>query len=170
MGITGQTPQAYAGGTFTTGGAKGDYHCRVDDAQITVASTGRLQFVLDLSVHNDPDHPGKEGKKLKKMFQSLAMPEDDKEKADQMRGMLKRFYYDGFGEKWPTDSKPIEARKWIGKEAWVRLDVDKDKPEFTKVTHIAQNKEGLPTPKGQGVKTAPEGAPAAGTTPRGRRS
>lgn len=171
MGITGQTTATMmGGGTYTAGGPKGAFHIRVADASIGLASTGRPQFILDLEVHNDPDHPGKEGKKLKKMYQSGVVEEDGQEKGDTMRGMLKRLCYDGFGIPWTTDGKPIDPRKWIGKEAWVMLDTDKNNPDFTRVVAVAQTKEGLPLPKGQGAKTSPPTGTAPGTTPRGRRS
>ena len=98
---------------------------------------------------NDPNNPGKEGKKLTKVFQSLPMEGDEEDKILTMRGMVKRFLYDGFGIKWPEKETALDPRDWVGRAAWVQIGDQKgaDGQPRAGVTHIAQTAEALPLPK-----------------------
>jgi hypothetical protein len=154
------------GGTYGAGGpAKGQYHCIVNDAQITEAKTGRLQLVTEFFVRDDPNHPAKQNKKLTKWWQCFPMPDDDAEKAKNMRGMWKRLVYDGFGMKWPDSEKPFDPRVLIGKTAWVLMGDTKgaDGQPRVGVVAVAQTQEGLPLPKNGATDMA--AAAVAGAAP-----
>lgn len=143
------------GGAYSSGGPElGDYNIVVTDASEGEAKTsGRKQLVLELSVKGDPNHPGKEGKKLITMRQNLPAESDEPDKVKTINGMLKRMCYDGFGVKWPTEPKPLDPRIFVGKTAAVRLDkregtdASGKTTEFTNVVAVAQSLDGLPKPK-----------------------
>ncbi len=148
----------FVGGAVSTGPASGDYHVIIEDASLGSSSSGRGSLNFDLVVKDDPNHPAKEGKKLTKMFNSLADPKtDDEEKIKVMNGILKRQVYDGFGIKWPTDKKALDARQFIGKTAWIRL-APRTNPKTgearTQVTAVAQTADKLPVNKTTGEPAA----------------
>ena len=112
----------FYGGPVSTGPTEGDYHVVIADASLGTSSKGRPQLVLDLIVKDDPNHASREGKRLMKHFQSLADPaQDDEEKVKVMNGMFKRLLFEGFGLKWATENKALDARMFVSKTAWVRI-------------------------------------------------
>ncbi len=154
------------GGDFSSATtAKGVYRVKVEDASIAEASTGRPQITMQLVVSKDPNHAAKEGKKLTKIFQSLPTGEDDADKRLMMKGMIKRMLFDGFAIPWPKEEKPLDPRKWVGKEAWVLIGDRKGKngEMQTGVVAVAQEADKLPAVKtdvstGTGGETAKAGA------------
>ena len=153
------------GGTFSNGGAaEGNYRTEVADAQISEASTGRPQVVLDLTVRNDPNHPSKEGKRLTKMYQSLPQEGDDPENAKVTKGIIKRLIFDGFGLEWAKDEKPFDPRVLVGKMAWVQIAKKKDNKgiERSNVVAISQTAEGLPIPRVSPEAIAAKGGAKSG--------
>ena len=150
-----------AGGSYSSGPAEGVYHVVVQEAARGESkSSSRPQLIIDLFGKDDQDHPAKQGKRVTKMYQSLSMKSDTKEKADTMRGMFKRLVFDGFGLKWPADDKPFDVRSLQGKEAWILIAPRKDDRDGSmrnQVVAIAQDKAKLP--KLSGASTTP---PAGG--------
>jgi len=141
----------FVGGAVSTGPAPGDYHVIIEDAAVGTSTSGRGSLNFDLVVKDDPNHAAKEGKKLTKMFNSLADPaQDDEEKQKVMNGILKRQVYDGFGIKWPTEKKALDHRQFIGKTAWIRLAPrlnPKNGETRTQVVAVAQTADKLPVNK-----------------------
>lgn len=142
-----------AGGTYSSGPSDGQYHVKVTDAQLGASSKGTPQMVLEFTVANDPNHPAKEGKKLTKKFITLGPADptaaDAAEKMEKIKGMMKRFLFDGFGMKWPESDKPQDPRDWVGKSVWVQVAkvAGRDGPRAD-IVAIAQTQEGLPVVKG----------------------
>ena len=141
----------FIGGAVSTGPASGDYHVIIEDAQLGTSSKGRGSLNFDLVVRDDPNHQAKEGKKLTKMFNSLADSKtDDEDKMKMMNGILKRQVFDGFGVKWPTEPKALDPRIFVGKTAWIRLAPKKNPntgEERTQVVAVAQTPDKLPVNK-----------------------
>lgn len=149
MAITG-APSFGGGGSFSAGGPeKGQYHCIVADATTGESKNGRPKLTLVFNVHNDPNHPAKQGKKLTTMFQYATMDTDEKDKADVMKGMLKRLVYDPFGLPWGAEFKPLDTRKLVGKEVWVLIGDNKQADGTLRngVVALSATQEGLPLPK-----------------------
>ena len=163
MAIEG-APTINVGGAVSNGAEPGDYHVIISDAALGTSKTGRPNLQLELTVKDDPNHVAKEGKKLTKMFQSLAQASDDEDKVKTMNGMLKRMVFDGLGVKWPTEPKPLDPRVFAGKKAWVRLDRKKNEQtgeDRSEVIAIALTADKLPAKKG-----VPTIAAAAGSRRR----
>lgn len=171
----GATTQVMVGGKYSTGPSDGQYHIKVTDAQISQSSKGTPQMVLELTITNDPEHAAKEGKKLTKMFQTLSPADptaaDAGEKQEQINGMLKRLLFDGFGLKWPDKSEALDPRDWQGKTAWVMMQkkTRQNGESRAEVVAIAQNKDGLPVPKGVPTGNGNGTATAAAGKTAGRR-
>jgi len=161
---------AFVGGEVYNGPGLGDYHVVVSDAQLGETNKkDRKQLILELTVKGDPNHASMEGKKLTKMWQSFPNKDDDDQKRKQMLGIIKRQVYEGFGLPWPKESKALDPRIFVGKEAWVRFGERKDKEGKMRqnITHVVQKAENLP--KGNGVP-AGKTEKAAGTASSRRRA
>jgi len=172
MAIVAAPMSHLAGGSYSTGPAKGQFRTVVNDAQLGESSKGRPQAVLEFVIKGDPNNPSKEGKKLK-MWQSFPIPTDDHDKQESMRGMIKRTLYDGFDKKWPE--KPVDEagmvkylKELVGAPAYVAVGDTKgpNGEARTGIIAVAQSLEKLPVPK----STRPDGANGTKTPPtRGRR-
>lgn len=149
MAIEG-APVINIGGAVSTGPEPGDYAVIISDAAIGKSGTGRPNLQLEFTGKDDPNHPAKDGKKVTKMFQSLADVSDDADKVKTMNGMLKRLVFDGLGVKWPAEPKPLDPRVFAGKKCWIRLEKKKQegRDERTEVVAIALTQDKLPVKKG----------------------
>ena len=165
MAINGAPDAIFLGGSYSTGPAEGVYHTVVHEAtQGESKSSSRPQLVITFFGKDDPDHPAKQGKKVTTMYQSLPMDGDDKEKADIMRGMVKRLVFDGLGLKWSPEPKAFDVRSIVSKECWILIGPRKDDRDGSiknQVVAIAQSKDKLPKLKG-----APTTPPAGGVSRR----
>ena len=139
-----------AGGAVSTGARPGVYHVECREASRGESKTSkRSQFILDLFGKDDPNNTSKEGKRIIKMFQSLAIPSDDEDKRQAMRGVLKRLCYEGFSVPWPEKTGSLDPRRFQGKTAWILVDKVKDNKEQmrSQVVAVAQEREQLPVIK-----------------------
>lgn len=149
------------GGAVSTGPAAGIYHVQVTEASLgTSKQKGTPYIELVFTVKDDPDHESRNGKKL--LSQRFYGPGEhhDEATALTMQGMLKRGIFKGFGVAWPKENAALDARKFVGKTAWVlvqaeRKPQDPNEPRM-EVSRISQEKEKL-----EQVKTADESAPQA---------
>lgn len=149
------------GGAVSTGPAAGIYHVQVTESSIGTSSQKGTPYIeLTFTVKDDPDHESREGKKL--LTQRFYGPGEhhDADTAKTMMGMLKRGIFKGFGVAWPKDESNLDARKFVGKTAWVlvaaeRKPRDPNEPRM-EVSRISQEKDAL-----EKVKDADEKAPEA---------
>lgn len=151
------------GGAVSTGPQAGIYHVQVTEATLgTSKQKGTPYIELTFSVKDDPDHASREGKKL--MNQRFYGPGEhhDEATALTMQGMLKRGIFRGFNVPWPKEGVNLDARKFVGKTAWVLVAQEK-KPQDPneprmEVQRIAQEKSAL-----ESAKKADEETPQANT-------
>lgn len=115
-----------AGGATRSGPPKGIYAVEVTQAT-SGASTkkGTPYLELEFTVKNDEHNPSREGKKLLSQRFYFPHPEADPEKAETMKGMLKRSIFKGLNVPWPKEDKSIDPRQFVGKKAFVLLDFEK---------------------------------------------
>lgn len=172
--VTGAPAALKVGGATSSGPAPGIYHVKVTDVQTGTSSKKGTPFVgLELTVHKDPDHAAKEGKKLTVARFYFPHPDEtDADKVKQVKGMLKRNLYLGFGIQWPKEEKALDVRQFSGKEAWVQMDFPSKSEEGEdarcEVRRIAQKREDL-EPKDKAGESNEETEAKPATKPSGRR-
>lgn len=108
------------GGAVSSGPEAGIYHVEITDAALGTSSKKGTPYVeLQFTVRDDPDHEAKEGKNLLKQRFYGPGADADEAKAQTMMGMLKRGIFKGFGVPWPKEGVNLDARKFVGKKAFV---------------------------------------------------
>lgn len=161
MAITGAAQEAmmWGGATSAGGAATGVYRVVVTEAALGMSKGAQdadgnytkapRPFVeLEFFGKGDPDHPGKEGKKVTKSKFYGPSAADDAEKKKLMAGMLKRSLGDGFGIKWGTDGKPLDPRIFVKKEVFIAIGPGKANDDTgesrQEVLAIAPSRDKLP--------------------------
>lgn len=144
------------GGATNAGGLqKGIWHVVISDASIDSTDGNEAEkkpprpyIELEFTVHKDDANKARAGKKLGKQRFYGAAESDDAEKKKDMNGMLRSRVFDGFNVKWPTESKALDARAFLKKEAFIVVAPGKPNPDTgvsrNEVQAIAQKREKLP--------------------------
>lgn len=126
------------------------------DAEGNYIKPPRPFIELEFHGKGDDSHPAQNGKKVIKQRFYSPLPSDDKEKAKMMAGMLKRSLSDGLGVKWNPESKALDPRVFIKKEAFIAIGPGKASDEGEsrqEVQAIALKKEKLPKKFLDGIET-----------------
>jgi hypothetical protein len=159
------TPAAMIiGGATSSGPTKGIYHVEVTDAALGTSKKKGTPFIeLTLTVKDDPDNKAKEGKTLLKQKFYGPSAEHDAEKAAVMLGMLRRGIFKGFNIPWPKAGTALDARKFLGKSAFVLVDKENN-PQDPDDVRMEVKRISPERNKLEGAVKADVDAPEAGTT------
>lgn len=148
MAVSGAPSALKVGGATSSGPAPGIYRVKVVDASDGKSSQkGTPYLALEFHGCKDADHPAKEGKKV--ITQRFYFPGEDAdaEKKKSMLGMLKRNLYGGFNLPWPKEEKTLDARIFVGKECFIKLDfpskVEEGEDARVEVRRISLKREDL---------------------------
>ena len=152
------------GGVTSSGPSKGIYHVEITDASLGTSKKKGTPFIeLTLTVKDDPDNKAKEGKTLLKQKFYGPSAEHDADKAAVMLGMLRRGIFKGFGIPWPKADTALDARKFLGKKAFVLVDKENNPQDpddvRMEVKRIAPERQAL-----EGAVKTEEATPDVGAT------